>query len=635
SAIFGDSFFAPQNTLFQIQVDATGTITASENIDLVSIYQNPWTPNIPIERLPQFMAGLQRTGHTRLFVDTQPLVNGYTIQEQSAREYYATLIQLARREGIQVYATQGNPAWITPAGISTAQTYLYTLGNTAVDFDGYVLNIQADRLPQWSQLSETERPLFAAHYSDVIAQFEETIRSFSGHNRTIFSTIPLAIHSTEGYTPNTALSDILIITETTADDIVARIAEYNPTQPFHVQIETSLLDQAQTTFALRENQMPSVLEDVAQQLRQHPQYGTLFSGFVINHDTGEDILHVMEHGTGRDAGDRMRDGLRTDSDIPIMLTQNLYNMVVFGSSPEVVQTGEETPSSWEVIQAQLRSRLQGTLRGITGAANVDHMVNSLIETVNRDRFTILPEAIPFGAEFGTGLAASTFIWGQQYSEMAAINAVTIEGLNEDGIVVEEWNDILNAPFPIIIGQNSAITNLRFSVNIESGAQQNQTFPGYLVLLTHHPQNGGIVTETSSDQFNLPAGDSTTIEFTVPVSAEGINNFGFMLMNGQKYSDREVVVDRVGIGHRYGIIADWIQSHADEYPIYYSDAVTQSSELEINRLGLWSGMIDSRVVVNTFELEHFDIAQPQTQQTIELLAESGFENLFLMEHNLWK
>ena len=73
-------FYAPSDAEFTFVVDSSGTLNVTEQLQLASVYQNPWTPNIRPEMLPQYMAALRATGHTTLYIDTKPLVNGYEIQ---------------------------------------------------------------------------------------------------------------------------------------------------------------------------------------------------------------------------------------------------------------------------------------------------------------------------------------------------------------------------------------------------------------------------------------------------------------------------------------------------------------------------------------------------------------------------
>ena len=497
-----------------------------------------------------------------------------------------------------------------------------TLGTSAVDFDGFVLNVQSQKLPDWSEMSETEREVFAAQYSESMSTLYEIIRTFSDYRHPVVTYVPQELQSTDGYTATEQTGDVLVINQTSVEDILAGVEEFDPSRPFQIMVETSLLSDADASFGMREDEMAEVLRQVAQALRSNPQYGRYFQGFVINHDSGEDILFVMRTGEGRDLGTRMEDALLTDIDKPLMITSNLYEMIISGRQPYVVQAGEERPSSAEILQGTIVSRLEGMLRGFTGAANVDNMVQSVIQTIARDRFTLLPESIPLGAEIGTFIAGANQLWGQQYTDEAVIEDISIQGLDANGNVVTVWDDIINNSVPIIVGSDSTITQLKVDVQINSADGAESDFPGYLVFLTHHPDNGGVVTETASDAFILQPGGSTSVNFTVPVSREGINNYGFMLMHGARYSESEIVVDRIGFGNRYPLIADWVNENAGEFDEHYASEIAESPQMQVNRLGLWSGVLDSRVVISDFEYDELSVDNPQFDAMLELLSQSG-------------
>ncbi|MCD6459840.1 hypothetical protein J7L67_04140, partial [bacterium] len=484
--ILGEDFYAPANSRFVFEINSIRTLRITEQLLLASVYQNPWTPNIRPEILPQFMAGLRKTGHTSLFVDTKALVNGYEIHGYNPRVYYSTLIELAHREGIKVYAMQGDPNWSTPAGMSIAASYLNTLGNAAVDFDGFVLNVESQKLPGWASMAEQEKQIFVAEYSRSMQTLYSIIRTFSDYQRPVLSFVPQELQSTGGYSPVEQTVDVLVVNQTSVNDILMAIEQFNPSRPFQIMVETSLLSDADATFGMREDKMGGILQRTAQVLRANPQYGRFFQGFVINHDSGEDILNVMQTGQGRDISARIEDALLTDIDKPLMITSNIYEMLISGRQPYVVQAGEERPSSAEILRGTVVSRLEGMLRGFTGAANVDNMVQSVIQTIARDRFTLLPEAIPLGAEIGAFMAGANQLWGQQYTDQAVIESITIEGLDADANVVTVWDDIINNSVPIIVGRGSDITQFHVNVQINSAEGALSDFPGYLVFLTHHP-----------------------------------------------------------------------------------------------------------------------------------------------------
>ncbi len=137
-AVFGRNFNAPNGTRYTVKVDSNGKMVVDEKVELASIFKNPWTPNIHPEMLPKFMTGLRKSGHTRLYVNTELLVKTKNIHGLSAREYYTILIELARKEGIKVYAIQGRPDWFYGNGFSHAVGYLRAVGDAKLDFDGYV-----------------------------------------------------------------------------------------------------------------------------------------------------------------------------------------------------------------------------------------------------------------------------------------------------------------------------------------------------------------------------------------------------------------------------------------------------------------------------------------------------------------
>ena len=162
------------------------------------------------------------------------------------------------------------------------------------------------------------------------------------------------------------------------------------------------------------------------------------------------------------------------------------------------------------------------------------MVRSGIETIKRDRVTILPEAFPLGAEFGTGVAGATMLYGQQFSEEGSITKVKIEGVDASGQVVSVWDNLINSREPIRVAKGSNIVKLRVQATVQAGEFKEGKFPGYLVFLSHHPDNAGVVTEFSSDEIQLNSMESQDVSFEVPVSGEGMNNFGFLLMHGRNF-----------------------------------------------------------------------------------------------------
>ncbi|MCD6460930.1 hypothetical protein J7L67_09745 [bacterium] len=619
---------APNGTKFTVKVDAKGKFAATENVGLASIFSNPWTPNISPKMLPQFMAGLKKTGHNQLYVDTRQLVDGRKIHNMDSRVYYSTLIQLAHRYGIEVHAIQGMPDWATMAGLSDARTYLATLGRAGLDFDGFVLDIQATKLPQWKEADLNERIRIAKFYSNAIQQLQQTISYYAGKSADIRVLTSFELQSTSGYKQVDGVSDIIMTNATTVDGIISQIETYAPTSPFEVSIEMSLITDSQHSFAMHEDKMAEVLRQVTAKIRENPAIGKYFNGFVLSQDTGEDILHVMKYNKGRDIGERLRDSIYTAGDKTMDVTTKLYEIIISGGDIGVIRMGEEYPTSKEVMINTALSRLEAMGRGVTGAANFDNMVRSGIETIKRDRVTILPEAFPLGAEFGTGVAGATMLYGQQFSEKGSITKVKIEGVDENGQVVAVWDDLINSRQPIRVAKDSKIVKLRVKATVQAGKFKEGKFPGYLIFLSHHPDNAGVVTEVSSDEIQLKSMESKEVEFDVPVSGEGVNNYGFLLMHGRKFSKSEAIVDDVGIGHDLKKISAWVHRHSDEFYQFYSSRVKTDTQLRLNRLGIETGIIDNQLIVDNFTLDQLDVSTADTQKFISSLLQSGIKELTL-------
>jgi len=642
SDVLGQDFHAPANTQFTISVNEQGQLVVNEQVQLASIFQNPWSPNIPLAQLPQFLAGLQRTGHTQLYVSTNHLVQGMKIQDVDSRTYFTTLVRLASQYGIEVYAYQGSPDWITADGKSRARLYMKTLGYAGIDFAGYVLDIQPQLSVNWSQASEQNRNRIAARFSETVSELEEIMHYYAGNDRDIQIVVPSEMRNLTGYQPVANVNDILVIDETDVDAMMQRIEEFNPTRPFRIKLETSVMTSAQHTFAMNEGQMASAIQEITERLRQDERYGQNFQGVVINHDTGEDILHVMRDGEGRNVSERMQDGIYQSPDNVLMLTRGAYEMIVSGEKPRIIHVGEDLPEASQIGLEFFQSRVEAMMRGITGAANVHEMFMSLVETIKRNQLTISHEAIPLGAELGTLVAGGNIAWGFQYSDVANINNVEIIGVNANQLdangqptVVARWDNVINSSDVVEIGKNSSITHLQVRVRIAAGTEllPGQTFTGYVMFLTHHPDNAGIVTEQSSEPFDMVGGAATDVTFSVPVSREGFNDFSFMLMSGKKLAKEEVVIDHVGFGHRFEYIAEWVQNHSGDFQTYYTNNTANAPQLSINQMGLWSGVLDSRVVLRDFDQRSIDVTTPAGQQTVRLLAQSGVNELTLDANTL--
>ncbi|MCB1196483.1 hypothetical protein KDK77_09890, partial [bacterium] len=626
ASIFGNQFFAPDNQKFTLSIDGRNRLNITENTDLGSVFQNPWSPNIPAEKLPQMFAALRASGHTAIYVNTDPLVYKNTIHGTNTRRYYMAMIELARREGIKVFAVQGSSDWVTVSGVSDALLFVDELGKKQLDFDGYVLDVRPERMKDWNTYNDQDKDIFIQRYSRLMEELRQRLAYYAGGQKEIFSYVSPDVESRKTYRSPKEVSDVLVMQHTSVTDILAQLQQYDPQRPFQLYIETSLLNDPSRTFALKEAEMASVLRDLAKSLRSNPKYGALFRGFVVNHDTGEDILHVLQTGKGRGAGDRMEDSIYKAPDGAVHITGNMYQFIVTGGKPEVVPLGADSPSAQQETVRTIRSRLEAIARGITGAGNIDHMARSVIETIRRDKVTVMSDAPPLGAEIGSLISYSNILWGQQYTDLGQINNVKIVGVDESGKTVAEWHDLINTPVPIVVGIHSKIVKLKVQVDVKSADTAGKVFPGYIAFLTHHPGSGGVVTETASDEFILKQGEGRTIAFEVPVSREGFNNYSIMLLHGKKFSKSEAVVDQVGFAQRFSIVEHWIKTHASGFPEFYRDAIVNDVNSQINQAGVFSGVVKSRVVVQDFTIDDFTVAKGRT--IANLLAASGITELTL-------
>ena len=619
---------APDGTKYTLTVNDAGQVSVAEQVNMASVFNNPWTPHLPPQMLPQFFAGLKASGHTSLVVNPHPLVLGRKIQDMDPRVYYMSLLNYARQYGIEVHASIGSPRWVLPGGPSEAMMYLATLGRAGVDFDGFVIDMNIELLPEYQQASPAQKQLMMQRYIEALRVLETNLDYYAGGDRPIMVNLRQDIKSAPGYMPVDRTNDLLVIDHTDVDQILKTVRDMNPSRPFSIQLKTSLDTDATRTFATHEADLPAVIKSVTEQLRQDSQIGQYFQGFVINHDQGEDIYSVLKFGKGRDLAQRLRDYAYGMGDDLLQYTNGAYELIISGGEVSVVHIGEEQPTSAEVAFNTTTSRLEAMARGITGAANVDNMVRSIIETIKRDKFTVLPETLPLGAEFGLGIAGGNMMWGQQYSDLAQLGTVSIQGLDEKGQIVATWDDIVNTTSPIQVGKDSVIKELKVICQVQAKEFKATSFPGYVVFLTHHPENGGYVTEYASDEIELGSGESTTVSFTVPVSGEGMRDYGFMLMHGRKLSKQEAVTDRIGFGHRYGLISDWMNRHAEQFDDFYADFVKGNPELRNNSLGMWSGQVHNRLMIEHFSVDQLDITKDSTQHLIQSLVQSGVNEVSL-------
>ncbi|MCB1195278.1 hypothetical protein KDK77_03750, partial [bacterium] len=208
-----------------------------------------------------------------------------------------------------------------------------------------------------------------------------------------------------------------------------------------------------------------------------------------------------------------------------------------------------------------------------------------------------------------------------------ITNVQILGKNTAGEVVATWNNLINNPVPVVVGRQSDITKIEVRVDVRSKAGKGQVFPAYIGFLTHHPGSGSVVTEISSDEFTLAPNEQTTVSFDVDVNRDGFNGYSLILFNGQKFSSSTKVVDLVGrFGHRFGILAEWINGNAAKFPAFYAEQTKEDESLIINRAGLFSGVVDSRIVIDSFSQS--DFTRQNGALLAELLSQSGISEVAL-------
>lgn len=335
--LFGTSLFAPDGTQFTATIDETGIFRLTEKVDMTSVLQNPWSPGLAPDQLPEFFAGLQNTGHTGLYVRTDYLVESRVIHDMPSRDYYKLLIDMANDYGIKIYALQGKPHWATADGIPEALQYMTALGNTNLNFAGYVLDIKPNLTRGWEKAADSEKQQIAEQFENLLRSITSIISYNSGADSEIISLAPDELSSFGVDTPET-MNDIITAPDISAESIVAQIVKQNPTKPFRIQVSTSVLSEPGSSFGLQEQGMPGILNAVISAVREHPQYGTLFQGIVIQHDAGEDIVQYMKTGSGRPFADRLPDIMHKTPEGTMLYTNGLYEFLI---SPAYAQMGPQ------------------------------------------------------------------------------------------------------------------------------------------------------------------------------------------------------------------------------------------------------------------------------------------------------
>jgi len=625
-SVLGTSFYAPDGVQFKIMANPDGTVRITEQTDVASLHQNPWTPNITPKDFPIMFQALRAKGVSALYVNTEPLVLSSTVQGMDSRQYYYQLIEAARREGIKVYAIQGHPDWVTQSGASTASLYIDELGKKQLDFDGYILDVQPDNLPQWISGSAELRAKFSTAHVQIIKTLTEKINYYAGERIPVMSYQSSSV-LTEGVPQLPTNSDVLVIRATTSEEILKQVRAMNPDKTFRIYIEGGMQKDPKKTFLFREQDMKSVLQEVTLALRSDVQFGRNFAGFVVNQDTGEDLLHLLRNGTGRDMQARIKDSFYRAPDGAIYLVSNLYNMLVAGAKPELLHKGQTDPTQGHEVVQTLNARLEALARGISGAGNIDHMIRSVVETIHRDRPTILSDSPPLGAEIGSLVSLLNIIWGEQYTDIGSITGVEIIGRDANGKIVKRWTDIVNNPVPIVVSQQSNIARLEVKATVSASTDTKDIFPAYIGFLTHHPGSGGVVTEASSDEFTLKPGESTSVSFNVEVTRQGFSGFSLVLFNGKKFSSATKVVDMAGsFGHRWNLLAEWIRGHADSFPQFYLDATSKDTGLKVNEAGIYASTVTTQIAIQDFTITDFSRERGET--LAGLLSSSGVSSLVL-------